>query len=162
MVHYRRHIIPGATTFFTVKLEDRHATWLTTHITALREAFRKTRAEHPFKIDAIVILPNHLNALLTLPEDDADYPHRWRRIKSLFTRAVLHSGAQLPTRDHTGRTLWQRRYWEHLIRDETDLANHITYIHNNPVRHGLVSHPQDWPHSSLHQHLRQSQPNHPP
>jgi len=157
MVRYRRHLTPGATYFITATLADRGASHLTTQIEALREAFRQTRTERPFTIDAIVILPDHLHALLTLPEHDADLPHRVRRIKTLFTRALLHIGHDLPSRDGTGRTLWQRRYWEHHIRDATDHANHVAYIHNNPVKHGLTLTPEAWPHSSIHRHLRQTQ-----
>ncbi len=158
MDHYRRNATPGATYFFTVTLADRRSTRLTTHITFLREAFRKTLAERPFQIDAIVILPNHLHALVTLPDGDADYPHRWRRIKTLFTQAIQNAGVTLEHRDGTGRALWQRRYWEHTIRDPTDHAHHIAYIHNNPVKHGLVTNPLHWPHSSLHRHIRQAGP----
>ena len=154
MVGYRRNFLPGGTFFFTVTLADRQSTLLTDHISVLREAFRKTRAERPFDIDAIVILPDHLHAILTLPEGDADFSHRWRRIKSIFTRRVLYHDGEMAPRDHTGRLLWQRRFWEHTIRDETDFSGHVDYIHFNPTKHGLVSNPFDWPHSSLHRFAR--------
>ncbi len=155
MVRYRRNPVPGATIFFTVALADRRSTRLIDHISALRFAFRKARAERPFDIDAIVILPDHLHAILTLPEGDADFSHRWRRIKAVFTRRVLYSGETLGRRDKTGRNLWQRRFWEHTIRDETDFSRHVDYIHINPTKHGLVQNPSDWPHSSLHRFIRQ-------
>jgi putative transposase len=154
MVRYRRNFLPGGTFFFTVALGDRRSTLLTDHISILRQAFRKTRAERPFDIDAIVILPDHLHAILTLPESDADFPQRWRRIKTIFTQRVLYHDDTIPPRDHTGRALWQRRFWEHTITDESDFARHVDYIHINPVKHGLVSNPSDWPHSSLHRFIR--------
>jgi len=154
VVRYRRNLVPGAAFFFTVALADRRSSRLTTHISDLREAFRTARSERPFEIDAIVVLPDHLHAVLTLPDGDADFPHRWRRIKTIFTRRLLSAGAALPSRDGTGRVLWQRRYWEHTIRDDTDYGRHVDYIHYNPARHGLVSNPADWPYSSLRRFIR--------
>jgi putative transposase len=154
MVRYRRNFLPGGTFFFTVTLADRQSTLLTDQVSLLRDAFRKASAERPFEIDAIVVLPDHLHAILTLPEGDADFPHRWRRIKSIFTKRVLYHAKTIASRDHTGRLLWQRRYWEHTIRDETDFSRHVDYIHFNPTKHGLVSNPLDWPHSSLHHFAR--------
>ena len=155
MVHYRRNLLPGATFFFTVALADRRSRSLTIHIAALREAFRTARSERPFEIDAIVVLPEHLHTILTLPDGDADFPHRWRRIKTVFTQGLLNAGEALPSRDATGRILWQRRFWEHTIRDDADYSRHVDYIHYNPTRHGLVASPVDWPHSSLHRFIRQ-------
>ena len=155
MVQYRRNRVPGATYFFTVTLQDRTSDALTRHAGALRQAFRKAQAERPFAIDAIVVLPEHLHTVLTLPECDGDYPHRWRRIKTLFTQSLLNTGVALAQRDTTGRALWQRRYWEHTIRDEADYMRHVDYIHYNPVKHGLVAHAEDWPFSSLHGYIRQ-------
>ena len=143
MVRHRRNRTPGATYFFTVTLADRRAPTLTTRIGALRTAFATTRRERPFHIDAIVILPDHLHAIWTLPEHDPDFPARWCRIKSLFTRQAC-----------AGVSPWQPRYWEHTIRDEHDLTRHIDYIHFNPVKHGHVANVRDWPHSSFHHHLR--------
>lgn len=155
LVRYRRQFIPGATFFFTVTLADRRSGCLTANIGLLREAFRRTRAELPFDIDAIVVLPEHLHVVMAMPEDDADFSHRWRRIKAIFTYGVVRSGADLPGRDLTERKLWQRRFWEHTIRDEADFARHVDYIHYNPVKHGLVQAPLDWPYSSLHRFVRQ-------
>ncbi len=154
VVHYRRNYVPGGTFFFTVALADRRSSRLVEHVSSLRFAFRKARAERPFNIDAIVILPEHLHAILTLPEGDADFSHRWRRIKAVFTDRVQWSGETTDQRDRTGRTLWQRRFWEHTIRDDEDFARHVDYIHVNPIKHGLVSNPSDWPHSSLHRYIR--------
>ena len=102
-------------------------------------------------IDAVVILPDHLHAIMTLPSDDFDFSGRWRRIKSHFTRQVAARGAA-GGRNHKGEyTLWQRRFWEDTIRDEEDFERHFEYVHFNPVKHGLVSRVRDWPHSSFHQ-----------
>ena len=154
MVRYRRNFVPGGTYFFTVALADRNVSWLTSHITELRTAFRSVQTRQPFDIDAIVVLPEHLHAIFTLPEGDAAFPQRWQHIKMAFTKALVRKGASLPLRDGSGRVLWQRRYWEHTIRDDADHARHVDYIHHNPVKHGLVTNPVDWPHSSLHRYIR--------
>jgi putative transposase len=154
VVGYRRNFIPGGTFFFTVTLADRRSTLLTTSVAQLRTAFRTVRSERPFDIDAIVILPDHLHAVWTLPDGDADFPLRWRRIKTVFTRAVIASGATFKPRDGGGRILWQRRFWEHTIRDAGDFSRHVDYVHYNPVKHGYVANPLDWPHSSLHRFVR--------
>jgi putative transposase len=154
MVRYRRNFIPGGTFFFTVTLHDRRSSLLVDHIVALRQAFRVCRQERPFDIDAVVVLPEHLHAILTLPSDDADFSGRWRRIKGHFTGSMIAAGV---LRHHPrGRiTLWQRRFWEHTVRHEGDLARHIDYIHFNPVKHGLVTRVRDWPHSSFHRYARE-------
>jgi REP-associated tyrosine transposase len=154
MVHYRRTIVPGGTFFFTVTLADRRASTLVENIPALRSAFRVTRGERPFTIDAVVILPDHLHAVMTLPEEDSDFSGRWRRIKSLFTRQIVADGLNLARNQRGEYALWQRRFWEHTIRDEKDLVRHIDYIHYNPVKHGLVSRVSDWPYSSFHRYVR--------
>ena len=154
MVHYRRTIVPGGTFFFTVTLVDRRSAALVDNIAGLRRAFRVTRGERPFTIKAIVVLPDHLHAIMTLPDEDSDFSGRWRRIKSLFTRYVVASGMTV-TRNQRGEyALWQRRFWEHTIRDERDLRRHIDYIHYNPVKHGLVSTVSEWPYSSFHRYVR--------
>jgi len=155
MVRYRRNLVPGATFFFTVALADRRSTGLIYHVSTLRRAIRKVRIERPFDIDAIVVLPDHLHGIFTLPEGDADFSHRWRRIKTVFTQGVLSAGQVIGRRDGTGRSLWQRRFWEHTIRDDADFSQHVDYIHYNPTKHGLASSPSDWPYSSLHRFIRQ-------
>jgi putative transposase len=110
--------------------------------------------ERPFIIDAIVILPDHLHTLWTLPEGDADYSGRWRAIKSRFTHSLLASSVSL-TRDNRGEyLLWQRRFWEHTIRDELDFTHHVDYCHWNPIKHGCVQYLADWPYSSFHRYVR--------
>jgi putative transposase len=121
MVRYRRNLVAGGTFFFTVTLIDRQACTLVDHITTLRSAFRTTRVERPFTIDAIVVLPDHLHTIMTLPPHDADFSGRWRRIKSLFTRGAVAAGATAQRNRKGEYSLWQRRFWEHTIRDEEDL-----------------------------------------
>jgi putative transposase len=154
MVNYRRALVPGGTFFFTVTIADRHSSILIENIRSLRQAFRTTRQERPFTIEAVVILPDHLHAIMTLPQDDPDFSGRWRRIKSLFTRHIIAGGSRIE-RDQRGEySLWQRRFWEHAIRDERDFVGHVDYIHYNPVKHGLVSQASNWPYSSFHRYLR--------
>jgi putative transposase len=154
MVRYRRNLLPGGTFFFTVTLADRRSSALIDHIGLLRGAFRRARSRKPFTVDAIVVLPDHLHAILTLPSDDADFPGRWKAIKAAFTHRVVATGASIE-RDHRGEyALWQRRFWEHTIRDERDFERCANYIHFNPVKHGLVVTPSAWPFSSLHRFVR--------
>jgi putative transposase len=154
MVRYRRNFLPGGTFFFTVAVEDRRSSVLIDHVASLRAAFRTTRDKKPFVIDAIVILPDHLHTIMTLPDGDSDFPDRWRQIKSNFTRSVAATGLPI-SQNHRGEyALWQKRYWEHTIRDEADFERCADYIHFNPVKHGLVASPADWPHSSLHRYVR--------
>lgn len=124
--------LPGLRYFFTVNLADRRATLLVDHLDLLRDAIRYTRKRHPFDIDAMVVLPDHLHAVWTLPSGDADFPLRWRLIKTWFSRNLLHGEHRRASHvDKSERGIWQRRYWEHLIRDETDLARHVDYVHWN-------------------------------
>ena len=129
MVRYRRNLVPGGTFFFTVTLADRRSRALVEHIGALRHAFRIARQERPFAVDAIVVLPDHLHAILTLPEGDADFPGRWRRIKGLFSRRVAEQATGLAPNRKGEHALWQRRFWEHTIRDDADFSGHFDYIH---------------------------------
>ncbi|TWC07045.1 putative transposase [Bradyrhizobium macuxiense] len=126
--------MPGGTFFFTLTLEDRTSSLLVEHIGLLRAAFRATRAKKPFTVDAIVILPDHLHTVMTLPSGDADFSDRWRQIKSHFTRAVVATGAPLSANDRGEYPLWQRRFWEHTIRNERDLERCVDYIHYNPAK----------------------------
>ena len=155
MTGYRRNFIPGGSFFFTVNLEERRMRLLTQHIEELRSAFRETRQRHPFTIDAVVVLPDHLHTVWTLPEADADFPMRWRLIKSAFSRRVATVERISDSRAAKGeRGIWQRRYWEHTIRDENDFMRHVDYVHINPVKHGLVPRVGDWPHSSFHRMVK--------
>lgn len=166
MSRYIRPNIPGATVFFAVALADRRSDTLVREVAALRNAVRQTRAERPFRIDAWVVLPDHLHCTWTLPEGDADYSTRWGAIKARFTRGLrrvgfhptdpasavgwnptLRSGSKVAKGD---AGLWQRRFWERHLRDEADFAAHVRYCWINPVKHGLVADPADWPYSSYH------------
>jgi len=154
MVRYRRNFLKGGTFFFTATLADRNSTVLTDHVVELRAAVIRTRRDHPFIIDAVVVLPDHVHILMTLPEGDADFPNRWHLIKRRFTEAVIKSGASVARHRNSELALWQRRFWEHTIRDEHDLERHVDYIHFNPVKHGLVTKVCDWPYSSFHRYVR--------
>ena len=155
MTGYRRNFIAGGSFFFTVNLADRRLRLLTESIDALRTAFRETQRHHPFTIDAIVVLPDHLHTVWTLPEGDADFPTRWRLIKTSFSRKLSADEPVSSSRAGKGeRGIWQRRYWEHTIRDEIDYSRHIDYVHINPVKHGLVKRVGDWPYSSFHRMVR--------
>src|SRR6185437_446847 len=155
MVRYRRNFVAGGTFFFTATLWDRTSSALTDHIAALRAAMRETRRSQPFAIDAIVVLPEHLHIVMTLPDGDTDYPNRWRLIKRRFTDAILKSSAPVVRHRNGEVALWQRRFREHTIRDEKDFERHVDYIHFNPVKHGLVTRVSDWPHSSFHRYVRE-------
>lgn len=155
MSRYRRIRIPGASYFFTVAMAERGGSVLTDRIDLLRAAWRATVAERPVFCDAMVVLPDHLHAVWTLPEGDADYSERWRRIKARFSRAL---GEHRPRSDSKIAKrecgVWQRRFWEHAIRDERDYRAHVEYCWRNPVKHGLVSRAVDWPFSSIHRDIR--------
>ncbi|TXI51138.1 MAG: transposase [Lysobacter sp.] len=150
MPNYRRLWVPGGTYFFTVNLADRRGRVLTANIDALRTAFRETRAVRPFALVAAVVMPNHLHCIWALPPGDVDNARRWAQLKSSFSRRVPHEDVVAPSRiERRERGIWQRRFWEHCIVDEDDLRTHADYIHYNPVKHGFVARPIDWPHSSF-------------
>ena len=140
MTEYRRAWLPGATWFFTVNLAERRGNWLLVErIDVLRTAFRSVRARHPFHLDAVVILPDHLHCVWTLPPGDTDFSTRWSLIKGHFSRAIEKGERVSQSRAKRGeRGLWQRRFWEHLIRDQGDFNRHVDYVHWNPVKHGWV------------------------
>jgi putative transposase len=155
MTNYRRAFIAGGTYFFTVNLADRRSALLTEHIASLRAAFRYARARHPFTIDAIVVLPDHLHAVWTLPDGDPDFPLRWRLIKTAFSRSIPPYEVISESRGRKGeRGIWQRRYWEHAVRDQQDLDRHLDYIHYNPVKHGHARRVKDWQYSSFHRTVK--------
>jgi putative transposase len=155
MVRYRRNLLAGGTFFFTATLADRQSRALVDNIDLLRYAFRVTRRERPFSIDAAVVLPDHLHIIATLPVMDSNFPGRWRRFKGLFTRLVAKRSGAGAQNERGEYALWQPRYWEHTIRDEADLTRHIDYIHFNPVKHKVVSQVVAWPYSSFHHYVRQ-------
>ena len=155
MPNYRRAFVPGGCWFFTVNLLERRTTTLVDRIDALREAMETTRGRYAFTIDAIVVLPDHIHAVWTLPPDDADFSLRWRLTKSRFAQALPKQERLSEVRRARGeRGIWQRRFWEHLIRDEADYALHVEYCYINPVKHRLVARVADWPHSSFRRDVR--------
>ncbi|MGH8500536.1 MAG: REP-associated tyrosine transposase [Methylococcales bacterium] len=155
MSNYRRAWVPGGTYFFTVNLLERRRCLLVEHIDALRAAFRDAYRARPFEIIAIVILPDHLHCVWRLPEGDADNSIRWSHIKAGFTRRLQIDEYRSPVRlAKRERGIWQRRFWEHLIKDEQDLIHHVNYIYINPVKHGEVSLASDWPYSSFHRDVK--------
>jgi REP-associated tyrosine transposase len=156
MPNYRRIWIPGGTYFFTVALADRQSALLTTHITELRTAFRIARGARPFATDAIVVLPDHIHAIWTLPPGDTDYATRWSHIKAMFSRALPASERLSASRARKReRGIWQRRYWARAIVDENDFAAHVDYAHINPVKHGLAACAREWPWSNFHRYVRE-------
>ena len=158
MARYRRARVAGGTYFFTVVTERRQRVLVLPEVrVALRAAIENVRLTRPFEINGWVLLPDHLHAIWTLPPDDADFATRWRLIKSHVTRqcAFLFSPEFHTLRrsaKHCG-TLWQHRYWEHLLRDEADLRTHLDYLHWNPVKHALARRVADWPWSSFHRYV---------
>lgn len=150
MSEYIRPKQPGATVFFTVALADRGSDVLVREVEALRQSVRVTRMERPFGINACVVLPDHMHCVWTLPEGDSDFSTRWSVIKARFSRAmppIIRRSSLVARREHG---IWQRRFWEHHIRDEADFRAHLRYCWINPVKHGLCAHPRDWPYSSYH------------
>src|SRR5437764_13738513 len=139
MVRYRRNRVAGGAYFFTATLVDRHSNALVEYVGALRTAVRTTRAVHPFTIDAVVVLPDHVHIAMTLPPGDADFSNRLSLIKRRFTTALVRAGVSIPRHPNGEHALWQRRFWEHTIRDDKDFERHVDYIHFNPVKHGLVT-----------------------
>jgi len=154
---YRRAWHKGGTYFFTVNcLQRQNNDILVRHIDFLREVIAKIKKTHPFTIHAWVVLPEHMHCVIELPEGDDDFSTRWMLIKMLFSKGIpkneRRSGTRIGRRE---RGVWQRRYWEHLIRDERDYEAHVDYVHINPVKHGLVEHVKEWPYSTFHKMVEQ-------
>ena len=156
MTDYRRLYMQGGCYFFTLTLQNRQQSLLIDYIDLLRSSIKTVKQSHPFSIDAIVILPEHLHCILSLPENDDNFSMRWRQIKAGFSR-------QLPVIEEKSRSriqkqergIWQRRFWEHLIRNEQDFNNHMDYIYFNPVKHGWVDRVVDWKYSSFHRDVKE-------
>ncbi len=156
---YRRSFAPGGTFFFTLVTYQRRPIFSTPlAVELLRKAFRYTMPRLPFTIVASVILPDHLHFIWILPPDTSDFSTRWRLIKSHFTRnwRPKDAASENASRAQKGeKDVWQRRFWEHLVRDESDLIRHVEYIHYNPVKHGLVDSPGGWEYSSFMKYVRE-------
>ncbi len=155
-MNYRCAWHPGGTCFFTVNLLQRkNNVLLIEHIDALRNAVAKVKKTHPFTIHAWVVLPEYMHCVIELPSGDADFKTRWMLIKLLFSKAVPKIEYRSATRiNRRERGIWQRRYWEHLIKNEADYAAHVDYVHINPVKHGLVTQVADWPYSTFHRMVK--------
>jgi len=161
MSNYRRRSQPGGTFFFTVVTAERRPLFSDNAARAyLRAAISTVQAEQPFKVSAIVLLPDHIHCVWTLPENDADYSARWSCIKRLFTKQWIadhrtEAAISQTRRGHRECGVWQKRFWEHRIRDEADMIHHVNYIHYNPVKHSLASCPHAWAYSSFHQWVKE-------
>ena len=154
MPRYLRAHIEGGVFFFTVTLVDRSSDVLVRHVDRLRRIYASVQRGYPFETIAICVLPDHLRAIWSLPEGDADFPLRWNLIKAGFSRGLAGNRPRSVSKmNRRERGIWQRRYWEHAIRNDTDLERHVDYIHFNPVKHGHVSKVCDWPHSSFHRYV---------
>jgi putative transposase len=153
-MRYRRAIVPGATYFFTLITYQRTRPFSNPdNVARWHRAVAKVQSKRYFTIEAEVLLPDHIHMIWDLPEGDADYATRIRLAKSAFTKELPTASLNTPSNDSRAtkgeRTVWQRRYWEHVIRDENDFHAHVDYIHINPVKHGLVAQPGEWPHSTF-------------
>lgn len=144
MSSYRRMRVSGGTWFFTVNLQNRQADLLTRYIAELRQSILKVKQRHPFEINAWVVLPDHMHCIWTLPPNESDFPQRWQEIKKTFTPSLAARRG----------TVWQKRFWEHCIRDERDYKTHVDYVYINPVKHGRVNKVCEWPYSSFHRDVR--------
>ena len=160
MSDYRRFRVPGATYFFTVVTAGRTPIFADAGaVKCLAEVLRRVRAKHPFQTVAMVVLPDHLHCVWTLPHGDDAFSRRWQWIKGEFSERWLAAGGVESPRSRSRNTrgergVWQRRFWEHVIRDDDDLERHVDYIHFNPVKHGLARHPAEWRWSTFARHLR--------
>ncbi|SDS93814.1 REP-associated tyrosine transposase [Bradyrhizobium canariense] len=153
MPQYRRAKLEGSIFFFTVVLAERSSHLLVDQIDQFRRAYRAVQQRRPFETIAVCILPDHIHAVWSLPEGDADFSTRWSLIKSGFSRgldSMPRSASKVAKRE---KGIWQRRYWEHAIRDDADLERHVDYVHFNPVKHKHVARVTDWPHSSFHRYV---------
>ena len=176
MPQYRRNYVDGGTYFFTVVTYMRQALLNDLSIPILHRALKDCMLRKTFDLEAMVILPDHIHSIWRLPPTDDDYSSRWKLIKAAFTKEYIRrvgaagrvGGAQRNPQTLGGamakptismqtkgeRGIWQRRFWEHTIRDETDYTRHCDYIHYNPVKHGLVKSPLDWPHSTFQEFVQ--------
>ncbi|QTN44114.1 transposase [Ectopseudomonas mendocina] len=156
MVRYRRAKVAGGCYFLTLALQDRRSDLLFKSAALLRRCLQNTQVRLHCRVPALVVLPDHLHMLMVLPPDDADFSARIRMLKASFVGALRQQvGSEVRTNAKCEANIWQRRFWEHLIRDEQDYCHHVDYIHINPLKHGLVTRVRDWPFSSFHHYVRQ-------
>jgi putative transposase len=158
-MNYRRAFIHGGSFFFTVVTESRLPLFADAqNVVILRDAFHWVQSKYPFTLAAAVILPDHLHCIWTLPPADSDFSTRWRLVKTWFTKHCdpAFRIERSPSGSLRGeQSVWQHRYWEHALRDETDYRRHVEYIHYNPVKHGYVESPRDWEHTSFHRYVNE-------
>lgn len=154
MPNYRRAKVAGGTFFFTVTLADRSSDLLVREIERLRFIYARVQSQRPFETIAICILPDHMHAIWSLPEGDGDFAIRWNLIKGGFSRSLSAAPRSMSKIVKREKGIWQRRFWEHVIRNDADLNRHVDYIHYNPVKHGLAARVHDWPHSSFHRFVK--------
>ncbi|CAN5459848.1 transposase [soil metagenome] len=155
-MNYRRLKTPGACYFFTVVSYNRQKIFCyDKNPYLLKESLLAVKRRHPFTIDAFILMPDHLHCIWTLPSGDSDYSLRWMLIKGLFSRQCkkLNTGTPNNRIKKREQSVWQRRFWEHQIRNDKDFMQHMDYIHYNPVKHGLVKSAKEWPYSSLHRYI---------
>jgi putative transposase len=153
MPRYIRAKTKGNVFFFTVVLAERSSSLLVDEIDRLRKIYRMVQQRQPFETIAVCVLPDHIHVLWALPEGDADFSTRWSLIKSGFSRGLDPGSRSASKVGKREKGIWQRRYWEHAIRDDADFERHVDYIHFNPVKHGHVTRVRDWPHSSFHRYV---------
>ena len=156
-MRYRRAFVEGGSFFFTLVTERRRPIFLSdVAVDVLRASFRTVQQKRPFSLDAVVVLPEHLHCIWTLPPGDADFATRWRLIKTWFTRHCdpsIRPEVSSVQSNRQEQGIWQHRYWEHMLRDVKDFERHVEYIHYNPVKHGHASSPFAWPHSSFRRYV---------
>ena len=151
MSNYRRLLMKGGTYFFTVVTYNRRPLLCEEYaLNRLKAAFGYVKKSHPYQMEALVVLPDHLHCIWRLPEDDADFATRWNRFKRYFSIGIQGSLNQ-----RREKSIWQHRFWERLIRNDADLHRRLDYIHYNPVKHGYVKNPYDWPYSTFKHHVKQ-------
>ena len=153
MSTYRRPQVCAASIFFTVALADRQSRLLIDEVARLRWAVAATRMDRPFGIEAWVVLPDHMHCVWTLPANDHDFSTRWRLIKARFSHGLPEGQLRTSHAARQERGIWQRRFWEHHLRDQADMDAHLRYCWFNPVKHGLVVRPEEWPYSSVHREI---------
>ena len=160
MLDYRRSKIAGGSFFFTLVTFNRLPIFTAEPARAiLHSAWIEVQERFPFQTDAVVLLPDHIHCIWTLPDGNGNFSARWNAIKRLFTQGYLVQIGPGETRNASRQkrgeaAVWQRRFWEHMLRDNVDLNRHLDYIHYNPVKHGLVKKAGDWPWSSFHRYVK--------
>ncbi|MEJ2452532.1 MAG: transposase [Candidatus Thiodiazotropha sp.] len=161
MSNYRRARMPGGIYFFTVVTHHRKPLFASKHArSCLRHAMAEVKARHPFEVEAICLLPDHLHTIWQLPAGDRDYSQRWNEIKGICAKLFrddtgIKDRLSLSRQSKGETNFWQRRFWEHLIQNADDYRNHLDYLYFNPVKHGCVGAVVDWPWSSFHRHVRE-------